>query len=81
MFSSNIVHLGGTVYSYHSNISFQEDFATVFKNNNAKVDGGAIYSYYSNISFQKNSATVFKNNNADDGGGAMYIFLFRSYMA
>ena len=67
MFSSNIADFGGAIYSYYSNIHFQENSVTVFKDNPANVDGGALYSDHGDISFEQNSSTSFMNNSAREG--------------
>ena len=70
MFNSNIADFGGAVYSYHSNIYFQENSVTVFNDNFANNDGGAVYSRYGHISFEQNSSTSFRNNSATKFNGA-----------
>ena len=63
---------GGTIYLEHSQISFEGNSITRFRNNVACNIGGAIYSRSSTVSFEENSTTEFTNNYARQYGGAIY---------
>ena len=79
-FDSNVVsdnyaithqYCGGTIYlNDYSNISFEENSATVFTNNTADY-GGAIYFDNSFVTFRDSSSTKFDNNTAGVNGGAI----------
>ena len=77
-FANNNAQRGGTIYSWWSSISFEENSITEFTNNTARYGGGAIYSKHGSISFEENSITEFTNNTSGYRGFGGAIYSFRS---
>ena len=68
-FRNNLAHIGGAIYSYVSNITFQGNSSATFNNNAALQDGGVLFSYrHCNISFTENSSMTCAHNEAAQGG-------------